>query len=510
VTDQPIKIETSTNPPPTKTGRGYLFWLAVLAVLCYLGSIFVLFPAFVSKKLNPKVQQNDPAAVLQVPADEAPADESQLQWTSPTSGPPITLEYVPMGTQVISHLRPAKLVAHSEGERIIAALGPWGEYAAAQIEKFTGSKLSEIDSLLIALVRVEEHWDYVLRASFSQPRKKLPTDVVGRRTFQPAAGQGRVLISCPTSLAAELQEQGGIPALLARDLERLLSFTDQDRTATLLMPTKFLDTEGRELFADGNDEQLLTAFESLVPSNASAVLVSCNWHENFFCELAATIVQNAPAHRFNAKFAAHLADAEKHLVEDLTANPPPEYGKAIEDRFPEMLGMMSDFTRVSEKNGIALARCYLPVQAGHNLLLASRLRLGANGQTTQISEASLSLPERLRQVTTLSFPKETLENALEMLASDAKLPIQIAGRDLQLEGITKNQTFALDLRNRPVAEILVEILRRANPDRETTGPEDPRQKLVYVIRDGVVMVTTRSAAAQRNDLLPEVFRDSAR
>ena len=47
--------------------------------------------------------------------------------------------------------------------------------------------------------------------------------------------------------------------------------------------------------------------------------------------------------------------------------------------------------------------------------------------------------------------------------------------------MTQNQTLALELRDKPAGEILVEILRRANPDRTATGPADPRQKLVYVV-----------------------------
>jgi hypothetical protein len=109
-------------------------------------------------------------------------------------------------------------------------------------------------------------------------------------------------------------------------------------------------------------------------------------------------------------------------------------------------------------------------------------------------------------VTTLSFPKETLEKALEMLSMDLKIPLQIAGRDLQLEGITKNQTLSLDLRDRKAGDILVAILRQANPDRTATSAADPRQKLVFVIRGDAIIVTTRSAAAQRNEELPEVFR----
>ena len=271
------------------------------------------------------------------------------------------------------------------------------------------------------------------------------------------------------------------------------------------MPGKFLDTEGKELFID-DGEKLIAAFDALVPDTASAVMLSVDWREHFFCELGATIVQNAPAHRFNAKFAEQLAAAEELLAKSLESNPPHPYGKAVEERLPAMLRAMSDYTRVSQYDRIALVRRYLPISAGHNLLLASRLRLSDAEPVADTAEPVLSTAERLRQVTTLAFPKETLENALEMLANDAEIPIRIAGRDLQLEGITKNQTFAIDLRDRPAEEVLVEVLRRANPDREATGPGDPRQKLVYVLRDDAVIVTTRSAATLRGEELPEVFR----
>jgi hypothetical protein len=469
-----------------------------------LASLFAVLPSGIAENHPSQNSQKELAALSAVSPSEALVDPSQLQWASPTSGPPISLEYVPRGSQVILHLRPAELSGHSEGAKVLAALGRWGEQTAARVEEFTGAKLADIDSLLVALVRVNGRWDCALRAKFKNRPAELPPTIAGRIAFVPTAGQGRVLVSCPTAIANELKEQGDLPTLLARDLERLLPLSDQHRSATLLLPTKFLDAARGELFADGG-EMLIAGFEAVVPDNASTVLVSCDWRRNFFCELAATIVQNAPAHRFNRNFAAHLGQAAERMADWLATNPPPAYGSIIAERFPAMLGVVSDFTRVSHEREIALARCYLPVQAGHNLVLAGRLRVCENLPAAEISRPPKSLSEQLRQVTTLSFPRETLENALKMLAADTKLPIQIAGRDLQLEGITKNQTFALDVRNRPVEEVLVEVLRRANPDRDAAGPDDPRQKLVYVIGEGGIIVTTRAAAAERAEDLPKVF-----
>ena len=111
----------------------------------------------------------------------------------------------------------------------------------------------------------------------------------------------------------------------------------------------------------------------------------------------------------------------------------------------------------------------------------------------------------------MSFPKETLERALEILAEDMGVKIEIAGRDLQLEGITKNQSFGVDLRDKRAGEILLAVLRLANPDRTVASLADAKQKLVYVLREdasgglGAIVVTTRAAAIRRGDPLPEAF-----
>jgi hypothetical protein len=109
------------------------------------------------------------------------------------------------------------------------------------------------------------------------------------------------------------------------------------------------------------------------------------------------------------------------------------------------------------------------------------------------------------------MPRDTLEAALANLGKAIEVEIIIRGADLQADGITKNQSLTLDLENRPAAEILVEILRRANPDKSAAGPADTRQKLVYVIGPKspggpeAVLITTRARAAERRETLPDVF-----
>jgi hypothetical protein len=105
----------------------------------------------------------------------------------------------------------------------------------------------------------------------------------------------------------------------------------------------------------------------------------------------------------------------------------------------------------------------------------------------------------LQKKISLVFAKDTLEKSIQMLAEEIGMPMEILGGDLQLEGITKNQSFGLDERDKPAETVLRTILAKS----------DSAGRLVYVIRkrDGVesVEITTKAAAAKRGDTVPPGF-----
>jgi hypothetical protein len=181
-----------------------------------------------------------------------------------------------------------------------------------------------------------------------------------------------------------------------------------------------------------------------------------------------------------------------------------------------MVRKLSTYTRSGFDPDHAMLRCYLPIAAGHNLLMAAELTLAEPpGGAAQLAGSAVSsassLHDRLAKATSLRFTKDTLEAALDQLSQDIGVPIVIRGPDLQSEGITKNQSFGIDLENKPAEEILVQILRLANPDKSATGPADPRQKLVYVVEQAPdktdqIVVTTRARAKEHKKQLPPAFR----
>ena len=144
-------------------------------------------------------------------------------------------------------------------------------------------------------------------------------------------------------------------------------------------------------------------------------------------------------------------------------------------------------------------------QPGQNLLLASEFALweqpkagagSAGGAPKKPAGAGAALAKQI----SISFPRDTLENSLQMVSTEIGVEISILGTELQLEGITKNQSFSLNERDQPAREILRKILKLANSDG----------KLVYVIKpppaggEPIIFITTRAAAAKRGNKLPPV------
>ena len=122
-----------------------------------------------------------------------------------------------------------------------------------------------------------------------------------------------------------------------------------------------------------------------------------------------------------------------------------------------------------------------------------------------------TLVEKLARPVSLVFERDTLEASLKLLSDEMGIPVVILGNDLKLDGITKNQSFGIDLKEKPAAEILQRILFLANPDKTAKKLSDPQQKLIYVLKpkyqDGedTILITTRAQAAARGDTLPAVF-----
>jgi hypothetical protein len=128
----------------------------------------------------------------------------------------------------------------------------------------------------------------------------------------------------------------------------------------------------------------------------------------------------------------------------------------------------------------------------------------------------------LAEKITITSERTSLADAIQLVVTkiQTKHPefaIEILGKDLQAEGITRNQTLR-DLKYKDVtaAEVLTSLVMQANPAPLLDSATDPRQKLIWVVvtdpkdaKRSVVYLTTRAAAARRGDELPKVFAPKA-
>jgi hypothetical protein len=487
--------------------------------------------------------QELPAAELPNAAAPSPMAESNLVdddgktlWDSPTHGRPLSVAYLPPGCQLILAMRPAELLERPEGERMVAALGPIGERAVRFVERTARIPLRDVERLMVGWQTTRDGaWDTTLvvtakpatmtRAIDALRASAAPQERDGekylmaddRAYWQPKLADGRILVIASKAAMADIVDLGGSPPPLRRDIERLLSYTDSARQATLLVAPSYLFGEGAGLFS-GEATQLRDPLFWFLGDDLSAAALSVDLGESCFVELVAVPTLDVPTNKVGNQLAQRLTKSPDRLASYIASLSPSEYGRTIVARFPEMVRALAKYTRHQADRDHVVLRCYLPAAAGQNLLIGAELTLaessgGGKARSSVASESASpkSVRERLQQQTSLRFTKDTLEAALQMLADDVGVEIIIRGADLQLDGITKNQSFGIDLTDKPAEEILTQILRLANPDKAATGLSDPKQKLVYVVEPkspggpDVVFVTTRAAAKKRGETLPAVF-----
>lgn len=407
------------------------------------------------------------------------ADNGRTLWASPTAGEPIDLSTVPDASGLVLHLRPAALLATAEGAKAWRALGPAGDTAREDLEAAAGRPLNETDALVVGVTAGESYQQVATTLSFDPaPSDELP--------------------------------------LLQREIELLIETTDRDRHLTLVFSPRFLLGDGGSLLR-GPWAPLRELLLAQMRDSWKAAALSLHLDDagRLYWELRVLGTAAEPERRVARSLAERAAGWEDELAATVEGGDWAPYSRAVVERSPAMIEVVARYARRGVEGRQAVLNGYAPPGAAHQLLLAaerivaefsddSRRRLLAES-TAEANDAALSVEERLRQPVTVRFARESLETAVGILSDAMAVPITIRGRDLQLEGITRNQMLGLDVAEQTAEAALVEALRLANPDPLATGPADDRQRLVYLVRDGRIELTTRQAAESRGDPLPAVF-----
>lgn len=477
-----------------------------------------------------------PEQAAHVPvAGDAPAvqvvDDPKLPWASPTNGRPPTLDYLPPNAQWLLLARPAAILADGEASLFVKALGPDVEAALAAAASLAGCKPAELESLQVGWLAPSTEELLVGFTLRLIDTRSVPDDeafrerawgvgrseeIVGETVFVggdraywvPAREQGRVLVVAPLPLMEEIvsasaasdSEAAGPTIPLDRDLEQLVAMLDADRHLTLAGLPHHLLTNGRPTALAGPLARLAEPLEAFCDESVKAAAVSLHFGEDFYAEVDAVTALDLPP----PKAAPLLAERLVRLPDDVEAYcarlAPDPHGGRLVMRLPGMLRSLAANLRAGPEPKGAVLNVVLPRPAGHNIALAVELALAQSPlQPAPVEAAAAAEPTdalgKLERKMTLVFAKDTLEKTIQMIAEETGVPMEIVGPDLQLEGITKNQSFGLDEQDTSAKAILKAVLQKANPDG----------KLVYVVtkQDGaeMILITTRAAAEKRRDTL---------
>ena len=560
MTNRPKNRPTPARTQSQSSGLSVKWLLLSIVVACTVGALAIwLFErdrarmaelAKVREMIFPKTPLPIAATEPPVKPNTAPVpggvenlidDDGTTLWASPTSGRPLDLAYLPPGSQIILAVRPADLSKHGEGAKVLAALGPLGQRAIQYLESAMFLRIGDMESLVISCQATSSgEWLTAMVAHVRTPYSLEPLTKLSGATTQSHAGkkylqvgdrayfvpeerEGRVLVVAPPTLIVDTVELAGAAPPLRRDVERLLAHTDTERQFTVIVAPNFLFSEGQGMFS-GPMARMRGPLFWFLGDGLSAAALSMNWDENFFVELVAMPTLDVSPEKMSGELSERVRQMPDLMEDYVLRLDPQPYGRRVVARFPGMVRKLAAYTRSGVEDGAAVLRCYLPATAGHNLVMGAELTsaevpgAGATATDAPIAKVpvrestSPSVHELLARKTSLSFARDSLEAALEQLSLDIGVEFIIVGPDLQADGITRNQQLAMDIKDKPAGEILVEILRKANPDKTATGPTDLRQKLVYVVKpksvgeEEAVFVTTRAGAAERGEELPALFR----
>lgn len=461
-----------------------------------------------------------------VGAFEVVADDT-LPWLPPTSGPPPTFRYLPRGSQLILEARPAALLATADGRLIRQAGDSPLANACAALERLVGVPLESIEQLQIGWQAAAD--GQPLAAIWARRKKSAAEasrpdsteadgqpagsnegveDLGGWSRWQPPDADGDEVVVASPDLLQEIIKAADAEPVLPRSMRPLLPVLDRQRHFTLLGSPHYFVHDGRQLLPPAM-LPLLDPLELLLGADCPAAAVSFHLDERTYLEFAALGPPVGSARELESQLSkgfSSLPDRTEDVTTSRTFSP---YGRRLVQRLPQLLRLAETGLRVGrDQRDLVVANTYLPQFAGHNLALASVLLLeqlaaSPTEQPTAVAgeaAAPLTLAERFQRPVTIEFSRDTLEVAVQTLADESGIPMTIAGNDLQLEGITMNQSFGLKAQDLPAEDVLLMILSKSD---NNSG------KLVYVVRQeagaDVIVVTTKTAAGKRGESLPAVF-----
>ena len=313
-------------------------------------------------------------------------------------------------------------------------------------------------------------------------------------------------------------------------MKRLSGLSDKDRHFNLLaLRSGLFGNEGQQLMSANLD------FNRLLSGSISNVVrgfnISLHFDQGTYLEIGIDQSADVTPEQLSDQLANTFEQWKTELADytsNMTSNP---YWDSVRLRMQAGFSDIVEHFRIGVEDRAVFGNGWYPSSAAHNWMVASNLLL-TYGQSQFAakakSESAKKIPQSLQQLlaekrdlTVSTSPDLILlmkNLQLEITDEYGKLPfefgIRISGNDLEKEGITQNQRPSdLNLRQKPLADILTEIMVKANPDKNISGPNDVNCKLIWVVAPDpenpnreIILITTRSAAESKSYALPPAFQ----
>ena len=491
-------------------------------------------------------------------------DDGQMLWAPPQAGSPYSLEMLPAGVEAMVFV--SGNLWHRRGNA--AGISQWWLDMHPELGKLLSTiplgSDDRVSAIAIALLPSKKPGvpQAVFRFTYSQP---VSIDSVTQRLtgfsmqlFDPkkdkrkglwsneatsnplaalmdglqtdASAMIKRVVVGPQELIATLPELNGAPAPVRRQLETLLKTTDSRSDLTLLFAPSFLFGDGRELLA--SSPKLQSTLRESIDETMQAVTFTTTIEPRWYMELRMLGSETRDAGKFSTALKSTLTEIpegfEKELTSGSVVHP---YWRALGLRFPQMMRALNRYGRFGLEDGQIVTNVYLPTDAMNNIAIASWMALQnpvANSGSTIASPtkpaskpATKSIEEILESKITIGFEQESLEAALQLIAGEvtdsvlagASITMNINGTAFQKEGITRNQSIrSFKHEGDTLRNILMDLVRRANPVTTVQSPTEQNQKVVWLILEDPdkpgqkkIELTTRTWAVGNNATLPKEF-----
>ncbi|QEG21279.1 protein kinase [Mariniblastus fucicola] len=478
------------------------------------------------------------------------ADDQETLWESPTTGFPIDVSSLPPSPRMIAAINWRSIYDSPTGVLSLRAFGPRVESLIANFESRIGFPMSEVDSTVISMhSNLSFEYDSFVVVTLQTPTPldsclqnwEQPSLIPGiENAFEQSSGESRWIAKTdpdtgnvvsfvvgPSELVQQVAQ--GEVAALSGTLRRLVGSSDRSRDANFILPViSLFNTEGQKLFADYR--KWMNELRLTLPEPVVGLAFSFHLDDGDYVEVrvdhTSDLKSKVAAVLMRDRIASKLEQVQLS-VQQRQALP---FWEPVRARYAAMLRDLSKQLRWDAEFGEVIGNAWLSPGALHNLAAGTELAMAfepAERSVASVAETSAT-PQNLEELLatrrdlTIANPPDLnvlLRNIREEISDQyLDLPfefnIQINGTDLQKDGITQNQRPGpLQIKDKSVSEILTQVMVSANPNKEISGPADANCKLVWVITEDpespgkkFVLVTTRAAAAQKDYVLPEVFR----